>query len=86
MLGAKRPRSPTKMDGKGKGNSARCQFNSLRQSDAYMHQWTRPSLVQIMACRLVSTKPLSEPILLISNLGTNFSQILSKILYFLSMC
>ena len=27
-------------------------FNSLRPSDAYMHQWTWPSLIQIMACRL----------------------------------
>ena len=37
--------------------------NSLRLSDSYMHQWTRPSLVQIMACRLFGTKPLSEPML-----------------------
>ena len=28
-----------------------------------MRQWTTPSLVQIMACRLLSTKPLSEPML-----------------------
>ena len=32
-------------------------INSLRPSDAYMRQKTRPSLVQIMACRL------SEPML-----------------------
>ena len=38
-------------------------FNSLRPSDAYMSQLTRPSLVQIMACRLVGAKPLSEPML-----------------------
>ena len=38
-------------------------FNSLRPSDAYMRQLTRPSLVQIMACRLVGTKPISEPTL-----------------------
>ena len=38
-------------------------FNSLRPSDAYMRQLTRPSLVQIMACRLVGAKPLSEPML-----------------------
>ena len=30
-------------------------------SAAYMRQWIRPSLVQIMGCRRVSTKPLSEP-------------------------
>ena len=29
-------------------------INSLRPSDAYMHQLTRPSLVQIIACRLLA--------------------------------
>ena len=38
-------------------------FNSLRSSDTYMHQKARPSLAQIMACRLIDTKPLSEPVL-----------------------
>ena len=38
-------------------------INSLRPSDAYMRQWTRTSLVQIMACRLVHAKPLSESLL-----------------------
>ena len=38
-------------------------FNSLRPSDAYMRQLTRPLLVQILACRLVGAKPLSEPTL-----------------------
>ena len=38
------------------------QFTSLRLSDAHMCQQTRPSLVQIMACRLFGAKPLSEPI------------------------
>ena len=28
-----------------------------------MHQWTRSALIQITACRLDSTKPLSEPML-----------------------
>ena len=37
--------------------------NSLRLSDAYMHQEARPPLVQIMACCLFSTKPLSKPML-----------------------
>ena len=36
---------------------------SLRPSDAYMHQYNIPTLVQIMACRLFGTKPLSDPIL-----------------------
>ena len=35
-------------------------INSLRPSDAYMRS---SSLVQIMACRLVDAKPLSEPLL-----------------------
>ena len=38
-------------------------LNSVRPSDAYMHRSTRPLLVQLMACRLVGAKPLSEPIL-----------------------
>ena len=38
-------------------------LNSLRPGDAYMRQKTNPSLVQIMACRLVGAKPLSAPIL-----------------------
>ena len=35
-------------------------FNSLRPNDAYMRHQTMSSLVQIMACRLLGTKPLSE--------------------------
>ena len=38
-------------------------FNSSPPSAAYMRQWTRPSLVQVMACRLFGVKPLPEPIL-----------------------
>ena len=38
-------------------------FNSWRMSDAYMHQYTMPSLVQIMACRLFGDNPLSEPMM-----------------------
>ena len=30
---------------------------------SYMHQWIGSALVQIMACPLFSTKPLSEPVL-----------------------
>ena len=36
---------------------------SLRPSNAPMHQYTRPSLVQIMTWCLFRTKPLSEPML-----------------------
>ena len=32
-------------------------------SVAYMRWWTGSTLVQIMACRLVAAKPLSEPML-----------------------
>ena len=39
------------------------EFNSSPPSAAYMRQWTGSILVQIMACRLVGAKPLSEPIL-----------------------
>ena len=38
-------------------------LNSLRPSDAYMRQWNESSLVQVMACCLFGTKPLSEPML-----------------------
>ena len=38
-------------------------FNSLGSRDAYMHQSTRPSLVQIMAGRLIGAKPLPESVL-----------------------
>ena len=30
---------------------------------AYMCQWIRPALVQIMACRLFVAKPFSKPVL-----------------------
>ena len=38
-------------------------FNSLRPSDSNMCRQPRPLLVQIMACRLFSAKPSSEPML-----------------------
>ena len=38
-------------------------INSLRLSDAYMRQKTRPPLLKIMACRLIGAKPLFEPML-----------------------
>ena len=61
-------------------NCTQILVNSLRPSDAYMCQWTRPSLIQIMACRLTGAKPLSEPMMgycLLDPWGrTNFSEIL----------
>ena len=38
-------------------------INSLRPSDAYVRQTNMPTLLQIMACRLLGAKPLSEPML-----------------------
>ena len=38
-------------------------FNSLRPTDAYLRHQPMSSLVQIMACHLFGTKPLSQPIL-----------------------
>ena len=43
----------------------RGQFNSSPQSTAYMCQWTRSALVQVMAC-----KPLPEPMLTYSKYNT----------------
>ena len=37
--------------------------NSSPPSAAYMRQWIRSALVQIMACRLFGTKPLFKPVL-----------------------
>ena len=38
-------------------------FNSMRLSNANMHQYNIPTLLQIMACRLFGAKPLTEPML-----------------------
>ena len=45
-------------------------LNSLRPSDTYMRHQARPWLVQIMACRLFGTKPLSEPMLYYHQMDT----------------
>ena len=37
--------------------------NSSPPSAAYMRQWTGPSSVQVMACRLFGAKPLPEPMM-----------------------
>ena len=39
------------------------EINSSPPSAVYMHWWNGSALVQIMACRLDSTKPLSKPVL-----------------------
>ena len=38
-------------------------LNLLKPSDAYMRQYSIPTLLQIMACRLFGAKPLSKPML-----------------------
>ena len=52
-------------------NTYGCDFwlglNSSPPSDAYMHQWIKSALVQIMTCRLFSAKPLSNPCWVIVN-------------------
>ena len=42
--------------------------NSLRPSNGYMHQWNRPSFVQMIACCQFGAKPLSDPMLVNCNL------------------
>ena len=32
--------------------------DTLKPGDSYMHQWTGPALVQLMACCLFGAKPL----------------------------
>ena len=43
-------------------------FNSLRPSDTYMRQQTKPPLVQMMPCRLLYNKLLSQPMLILCQL------------------
>ena len=38
-------------------------MNTLRPGDVYIHQWARSAFVQVMACHLFGTKPLSGPML-----------------------
>ena len=54
-------------------------INPFLPSAAYMPQWIGSALVQTMACRLFSDKPLSKLMLRWFQLGTNFSEILVKI-------
>ena len=52
-------------------------YNSLRLDQAYICQLKGSSLVQVMACRLFSTKPLTNPFMtkLVWSLGSIFSKI-----------
>ena len=52
----------SRIDNHIQGRHIRDNLNSLRLTNVYMRLKTRPSLVQIMACRLFGTKPLSEPV------------------------
>ena len=57
--------------------------NSSKPGDAHIHQKTRPSLEQIMACRKIDNKPYSQPKWTYCHLtslsfGTNFSEIQLK--------
>ena len=54
---------------------------SLGPRDAYTRQWSKPLLVQIMACRLFDAKPLSELMLAFYQIyfWTNFNEIRIKI-------
>ena len=56
-----------------KGQHGSILFNSLRPIAAYMHQQTKPTLVQIMACCLFGTKPLSEPMLIYCQLDPKWN-------------
>ena len=44
-------------------NNLAQRVNSSTPSAIYVHQWTGSALVQKMACRLFSAKPLPEPML-----------------------
>ena len=60
-------------------------FNWSRQNGAYMRRQTRPSLVQMMACRLFGTKPFCWTHMgcpSIEPLGTTFRDIRIKIQQF----
>ena len=45
------------------GDNNNSYINSSPPGAAYMRQWIRSALVQIMACRLLGAKPLSNAML-----------------------
>ena len=53
-------------------------LNSSPPSAPYMRLWTGSTLVQIMACRLLGTKPLPQPMIHFAN-WTNSNEIRIKI-------
>ena len=63
-------------------------INSSPHEAAYMRQWTEPSLVQVMSCRLSGAKPWYNQCWLIVNwnkkeqIGTNFIETWIRILSF----
>ena len=59
-------------------------FNSLRPSDAYMRHETKPSLIQIVACRLAGASHHLKQcgIMWIGPWGTNFNNTLVEIHHF----
>ena len=62
-------------------NRLSASFNLSPPSAAYMRQWIGSALVQIMACRLFSAKPLSKPMLGYCQLDPwekNFSEIITN--------
>ena len=60
-------------------------INSSCPGAAYMRQWGRTALAQVMACRLLDTKPLPEPMLIYCQLepsGQLSMKIESQFLHF----
>ena len=56
-------------------------FHPSPYSAAYMRQWIRSALVQIMPCDLIGANSLSKPMLVycqLNPLGKNFSEVLIK--------
>ena len=58
-------------------------INSLIPSDLYMRLWTRPSSIQIMACRRVSANHYLNQCWVIGPSGRNVCEILIEIYTFL---
>ena len=50
-------------------------IHSMRLSDAYMQQYTKPSFIKTMANPLIGAKPLSEPSHYLIDMETKFSEI-----------
>ena len=60
-------------------------LNELRKSEPYMDEYTRPSLVQTMACCLFQHQAITwtnDNILLIRPLETYFNEMLIRTIFF----